>query len=119
MKSITWIEIENIAEPGDALIGDFECINYLWDNETKDYQKVIEKKNKLEFCDFIDNKEMPEGSKLFEHNDELYNIAVITDKQLEIAHELSMLINKHCEENATSTLINKLNELVHAFILEE
>ena len=78
MKTITWQEIEQIAKPGDVLYGDFKCPNWIYDNETKDYQKVIEKKNELVFWDCIscltDKEDVREGAKTFEHNGEKYAI---------------------------------------------
>ena len=78
MKLITWQEIEQIAKPCDVLYGDFECLNWIYDNETKDYQKVIEKKNELVFWDCIscltDKEDVREGAKIFEHNGEKYAI---------------------------------------------
>ena len=78
MKRITWKEIEMIAKPGDALYGDFECQNWIWDKEKKDYQKVIEKKDKLVFWDCIscltDKEDVRDGAIAFKHNDEMYKI---------------------------------------------
>lgn len=78
MKSITWQEIEQIAEAGDVLYGDFECLNWIWDDEKKDYQKVIEKTNKLIFWDCIscltDKEDVRKGAKIFVHNDKMYEI---------------------------------------------
>ena len=78
MKLITWQEIEQIAKPGDVLYGDFNCPNWIWDEEKKDYQKVIEKKDKLVFWDciscLIDKEDVREGAKTFEHNGEKYAI---------------------------------------------
>lgn len=78
METITWQEIEQIAKPGDVLYGDFNCPNWIWDDEKKDYQKVIEKKDKLVFWDCIscltDKEDVRDGAKTFEHCGETYAI---------------------------------------------
>ena len=78
MKLITQQEIEQIAKPGDVLYGDFKYPNWIYDNETKDYQKVIEKTNKLVFWECIscltDKEDVREGAKTFEHCGETYEI---------------------------------------------